>query len=152
MLVLSHCSLSAPIREATHAPSTAWIDADERIVISRTGQRLRASGGVLLPGASPKTVFKSLYRAVEDWFPGAATLHGDKALVQAWQSSVGHTADGLPLVGATQHPRVWVNAGHGGRGWTFAAGASRLLAELITGQTPSIDPSCLAPLRPMRWG
>jgi len=152
MLVLSHCSLSAPIREATHAPSTAWIDADERIVISRTGQRLRASGGTLVPGASPKAVFKSLYRAVEDWFPGATTLHGDKALVQTWQSCVGHTADGLPLVGATHQPRIWVNAGHGGRGWTFAAGASRLLAELITGQTPSIDPSCLAPLRSMRGG
>jgi D-amino-acid dehydrogenase len=150
MLVLNHCALSAPVREATHAPSTVWIDAQERIIISRTGQRLRASGGVLVPGTAPQATFKTLYRAVEDWFPGAATLHGDKALVQTWQASVGHTPDGLPLVGRTAQPRIWVNAAHGGRGWTFAAGAAKLLAELMTGQATSLDPASFAPQRPMR--
>lgn len=150
MLVLNHCALSAPVREATHAPSTVWMDAQERIIISRTGQRLRASGGVLVPGAASQATFKTLYRAIEDWFPGAATLHGDKALVQTWQASVGHTPDGLPLVGRTAHSRIWVNAAHGGRGWTFGAGAAKLLAELMTGQTTSLDPASFAPQRTMR--
>lgn len=151
MLVLNQCSISAPIREATHAPSSVWIDARDRVILSRTGQRLRASGGgVVVPGASAQTIFKLLYQAVESWFPGAALLHGDKALVQAWQSSVGHTPDGLPLVGATGHPRIWLNAAHGGRGWTFAAGAAKLLADLMTRQQPALDPAAFSPQRPMR--
>lgn len=151
MLVLNHCSISAPIREATHAPSSVWIDARDRVILSRTGQRLRASGGgVVLPGGSAQPTFKLLYQAVESWFPGAALLHGDKALVQAWQSSVGHTPDGLPLVGATGHPRIWLNAAHGGRGWTFAAGAAKVLADLMTHQPPALDPAAFSPQRPMR--
>ena len=150
MLVLNHCAISAPIRESTHAPTAVWIDARERIVLSRTGQRLRASGGVVVPGQSAQPVFKALYHAVEEWFPGAASLHGDRALVQNWQSSVGHTPDGLPLAGPTRHGRIWVNTGHGGRGWTLAAGAAKLLAELITRQTPSTDAMPYSPQRAMR--
>ncbi len=48
------------------------------------------------------------------------------------------SADGLPFIGQTRVAGIYVNTGHGGLGWTQAAGSSRALADLIAGQQPSI--------------
>ena len=57
------------------------------------------------------------------------------------------TADGLPLVGPTSSPRVYVCGGHGMWGIALGPLTGRLLAEAIaTGRTPP----ALAPLRPTR--
>jgi D-amino-acid dehydrogenase len=42
-----------------------------------------------------------------------------------------------------------VNTGHGHLGWTMAAGSAQLLADLIAGETPAIDP---APYALARFG
>jgi D-amino-acid dehydrogenase len=57
------------------------------------------------------------------------------------------TADGLPLVGSTASPRVYVCGGHGMWGIALGPLTGRLLADAIaTGRTPPE----LAPLRPLR--
>lgn len=51
------------------------------------------------------------------------------------------SADGIPLIG--QVPRldnVWLAAGHSMLGVSMATGTGKLLAELLTRQTPHIDP------------
>ena len=57
------------------------------------------------------------------------------------------SADGLPLLGATRVPGVYVNTGHGGLGWTLAAGSGAVLADLLTGRTPAVG---LQPFSPER--
>lgn len=147
---LDHCSISAPVREVINAPGKVIVDARQRIIISRTGQRIRASSGVpLLPNGNAMAVYRDLYRVLEEWFPGAAHLHGSQALVQNWRASVAHTPDGLPLVGRTVHPKIWLNTGYGGRGWTFAAGAARFLADLISNRESELPPEPLSPMRSM---
>jgi D-amino-acid dehydrogenase len=60
-------------------------------------------------------------------------------------------ADGMPLIGPTRVPGLYLNTGHGHMGWTVAAGSGDLLARLLTGAPPpdAVDP---APFRPQRFG
>ena len=147
---LDHCAISTPVREMLNTPSQVVMDVGKRVIISRTGLRLRASSGTpVMPGSHAQTVFRDLYKVLENWYPGAAQLHGSQALVQNWRATVTHTPDNLPLVGRSMHNKIWLNMGHGSRGWTFAAGASRLLADLISHRQPTIEPTPFSPLRNM---
>jgi D-amino-acid dehydrogenase len=49
------------------------------------------------------------------------------------------SADGVPIIGGTALSNLMLNTGHGHLGWTMAAGSARLLADLITNQTPGLD-------------
>jgi glycine/D-amino acid oxidase-like deaminating enzyme len=61
----------------------------------------------------------------------------------------GRTPDGMPIIGADpQHPGLWYATGHGGAGVGLAPATGELLAELVTGATPSLDPAPYAPDRP----
>ncbi|MDE0062349.1 MAG: FAD-dependent oxidoreductase [Gammaproteobacteria bacterium] len=57
------------------------------------------------------------------------------------------SADGLPMIGATGVPNVYVNTGHGGLGWTLSAGSAKVLADRIRGKTPALNPDPYSPLR-----
>lgn len=64
-----------------------------------------------------------------------------------WVGSRPVTVDGLPLVGATKVPRVWVNGGHGMWGVTLGPLSGQLLAEqMVTG----VVPPELVPFNPTR--
>lgn len=55
-----------------------------------------------------------------------------------WVGSRPVTVDGMPLVGATKVPRVFVNGGHGMWGITLGPLTGKLLAhQMVTGQVPS---------------
>lgn len=59
-----------------------------------------------------------------------------------WLGARPCTADMLPVMGpAPRHPGLWFNFGHAHQGFTLGPVAGRLLAELITGETPFIDPT-----------
>jgi D-amino-acid dehydrogenase len=48
--------------------------------------------------------------------------------------------DGPPVIGATRAEGVWVNLGHGSSGWALSCGSARLLADLLAGTAPALDP------------
>lgn len=147
-LVLQHCAITAPVREPLDAPDNAVVDFHHRTTLSRTGQRVRISSAeALLPGDKTDATFRRMYGMLNDWFPGAARFSGPQGSVQQWHSECAYLPDGMPNVGPTALPGVWVNAGHGARGWTFAAGCARLLADQMQGNTPAIDMSALDPDR-----
>lgn len=64
-----------------------------------------------------------------------------------WVGSRPCTPDGLPLIGATRDPRIFVNGGHGMWGVTHGPVSGRLLAEaIVSGRTaPELRP--FSPLR-----
>ena len=69
------------------------------------------------------------------------TALGERVDTQPWLGSRPCTADMLPLVGsAPRHPGLWFSFGHAHHGLTQAASSGRLLAELMCGETPYIDP------------
>jgi len=58
-----------------------------------------------------------------------------------WLGSRPCTPDMLPVMGpAPRHRGLWFNFGHAHQGFTLGPVAGRLLAELISGQTPGLDP------------
>ena len=50
------------------------------------------------------------------------------------------SVDGVPIIGRTPLDHLWLNTGHGHLGWTMAVGSAALLADLLTGGTPSVNP------------
>ena len=63
------------------------------------------------------------------------------------------TPDGLPLIGpAPSGVRgLFVAAGHNMLGLSMAPATGKLVAELVTGEAPHLDPAPYAPGRFGRW-
>ena len=140
-------SVSAAIREPLNAPRLSVMDIETQIVITRLGNRLRVSGGAELGGASnthDTSTIQALFRALHRYFPGSIQY---PAGTQIWKGSRILTSDGLPMVGASQSPGIWLNLAHGGNGWGNACGSARVLADLIKSKRPEIDADPYNPLR-----
>lgn len=139
-------SLTAPLRSPERGPKAALIDDRYRVAISRLGQRVRLAGCAELGGSAQqqrRAAIETLYRLLDDWFPGAAHI----ARPQVWKGARPTLPDGPPLVGPSPRPGVWLNLGHGASGWTLACGSARLLADQIAGRTPAFDPKAFAATR-----
>ena len=135
-------SLTAPLRHidggADTAPRAALMDERHKVAISRLGQRVRVAGSAEL-GGSPDHLhvpaLRTLYRVLDDWFPGA--VHKQKA--QHWKGARPMLPDGPPVLGASGAAGVWLNLGHGSSGWALACGSARVLAEQISGRDAAMD-------------
>ena len=150
--VLWSHSLSAGMREPMDAPVSAVLDLKSRVAITRLGQRVRASGGADLGGSAAGTDPASLRRlgqVLSHWFPAAARFSGPQASVQSWRGALVMSNDGLPAIGPSRLPGLWLNLAHGAAGWAMACGAARRLADAITQTTPGAD---LTPFAPSRLG
>ena len=56
--------------------------------------------------------------------------------------------DDIPLIGAAPgHRHLWLATGHGMMGVGMSAGTARMLAELMAGRKPEVDPAAFAPGR-----
>ena len=131
-------SLSANLRDPMDAPRSGVVDSLHNIAITRLGQRVRITGGQELGSAKAthhKGVLKQLYAALFDWFPGAAQMSS----VQTWSGQTPVLPDGLPVLGTTAVPGVWLNIGHGLRGWSMASGSARVLADQLVQRDTEID-------------
>lgn len=63
------------------------------------------------------------------------------AIAESWGGSVDVTPDELPVISALdQVPGLFVAAGFSGGGFGAAPGAAKLVAELMVGTTPEVDP------------
>ncbi len=68
----------------------------------------------------------------------------------SWLGARPCVADMRPVVGrAPRHPGLWFHFGHAHQGFTLGPATARLLAELIDGETPYVDPR---PYDPARFG
>ena len=132
-------AISAAVREPLDAPRSGVIDEQYKVSISRLGQRVRVSGGSEMGGNAKRhnpASIKTLYRVLDNWFPGAARTQDN---VQIWKGSRPMLPDGPPIVGASGVSGVWLNLGHGASGWTLACGSARVVADSINGKSPDID-------------
>lgn len=132
-------TISAAVREPLDAPRSGVIDEQYKVAISRLGQRVRVSGGSELGGHAKRhdpSSIKTLYRVLDDWFPGSARTQDN---VQIWKGTRPMLPDGPPILGASGISGVWLNLGHGASGWSLACGSARALADSVTGKRPDID-------------
>ena len=132
-------SISAQIREPLNAPRSAVMDERFKVAISRLGLRVRVAGSAEIGGslgAMHPDALRTLYKVLQDWFPGAVTL---QAGVQQWKGARPMLPDGPPIIGASGVPGVWLNLGHGSSGWALSCGSARVLADQVAGHDPGID-------------
>jgi len=71
------------------------------------------------------------------------------SILRIWVGFRPATPDKLPYIGRMGEDGPWVAAGHEGLGITLATGTARLLADLVLGRDPLVDPGPYDPSRPM---
>lgn len=135
-------SVTAPLRHidghARPGPRAALMDERYKVAISRLGQRVRVSGSAQLGTPLSRidsAPLRTLYRVLDDWFPGAAMV----SKAQHWKGARPMLPDGPPVLGASGAPGVWLNLGHGSSGWALACGSARVLAEQLAGREAPLD-------------
>jgi D-amino-acid dehydrogenase len=143
-------SVTAPLRHVDGlpppGPRAAVMDEHYKVAISRLGQRIRVSGMAELGGSLDDMAaapLRTLYRLLDDWFPGAASTRE----AQPWKGARPMLPDGPPVLGVSGAPGVWLNLGHGGSGWVLACGSARVLAEQISGRDAPLDVTGLSAAR-----
>ena len=132
-------SVSAHIREPLNAPRSAVMDERYTVAISRLGNRVRAAGSAEIggkPGEHRPAALKTLYKVLQDWFPGAAQFGSG---VQEWKGARPMLPDGPPVIGPSGLQGIWLNLGHGSSGWALSCGSARALADQIAQRTPDVD-------------
>ncbi|CAG0946094.1 partial D-amino-acid dehydrogenase, partial [Gammaproteobacteria bacterium] len=135
-------SVTAPMRLDEHhpdrGPRSAVMDERYKVAISRLGSRVRAAGCAELggtPTAYNEAAVATLYKVLDDWYPGVARL----TQAQRWKGARPMLPDGPPVLGASGVAGVWLNLGHGSSGWALACGSARVLADLLAQRAPAVD-------------
>jgi D-amino-acid dehydrogenase len=131
-------SATVPVVRPQAAPRHAAVDESRRIAFSPIGGELRITGGAEFAGYEKTHEphdFAPLYDAVKQLFPGA--LDYARARVRACQRPM--TPETTPRFGTGRYQNLWFNIGLGHMGFTMAAGAGRITADLVSGRTPAID-------------
>lgn len=135
-------SITVPTTGWAGAPGMPVIDDALHTAATPLGDRLRVAGTAEIAGydqALTPARIENLFGLLLTLFPGYAPRL-DRASAQPWAGLRPVSADGVPLVGRTRYANLFLNAGHGHLGWTLACGSARLLADLVLGRTPDIDP------------
>jgi D-amino-acid dehydrogenase len=136
-------SFSVPIETAPRGP---LYFPTQRVACTPLGDRLRIAGMMEFrrPGAAlDSRRITAIVDAVRPFLRGVDL--DDRR--DEWVGSRPCTPDGLPLVGATQAPRVFVAGGHGMWGITLGPVTGMLLAQaMLKRETPPE----LAPFDPLR--
>ena len=113
-----------------------------------TGQVLIGSSRELVgwtPGINQYLARRMLERAIE-----FAPALGRMSALRIWTGYRPATPDKLPLIGPWDvEAGIWVATGHEGLGITTALATGEILADLVAGTTPKIDPAPFHPRRAM---
>lgn len=142
-------SVTAPLRvleaHPELGPRAGWVDLAQGLAIARIGQRVRITGGLTVTAANGRAQpdHEALHRGLGQWFPGCVS----RQQLQQGQSRRALAADGLPVLGASGMPGVWLNLSPGGLGWGLACGSALALAQQVAGQPPAVDLGALNPQR-----
>lgn len=139
--------LSVPVSDRFQAPLHN-VYAGGHALVSPLGRVLRISGGVDF--SNPKKKESSQKRF--DWLLAQAKAmfpdgYLDVAKMQTHVCWRPVTADDVPLIGRTKLTNLYVNAGHGSKGWTLSFGSAALLADEISGLRPQLDMTKFDPHR-----
>src|SRR5262249_48148588 len=125
----SHSALRIPI-----------VDDDMHAAVVPVGNATRIAGTAEFAGFDltlRRGRVRNLTRLAQKILPRAGL---DPATAKPWCGLRPMSPDGVPIIGPTTTANLWLNTGHGPLGWTMAAGSGELLAELLSGETPQLDP------------
>ena len=126
-------SLTAPI--SSQSPRTSITDLKNKIVFANLGSHMRIAGFVDANQSAKKTQARGelLLDIAKRHWPIAANFEGP---ITHWTHYRPMTPSGVPMIGETKVDGLYLNAGHGSLGYTFAAGSAMQIANAI-GHTQS---------------
>ncbi|WP_449279025.1 FAD-dependent oxidoreductase [Leucobacter sp. GX24907] len=133
-------AITVPAVEGAQLPRIGGVDERAHVAFSRVVNGMRFSSTAEFAGYDTSQSAEN-YTSIRDvaakLLPGA--LDWDRAVHHSgWRPSTPHSN---PYIGATKVPGLLINSGHSHLGWTQAAGSAELLADLLDGATPEIDPT-----------
>jgi D-amino-acid dehydrogenase len=135
-------SVTVPTAGYDGAPRISVTDEAHRLVYSPLGDRLRIAGTAAFTGydtAIDTRAVGAMLAAGMAEFPGC----GDASRAEFWTGLRPLMPDCVPLIGATPVAGLYLNTGHGSLGWTMCCGSGKLLADIVSGAPPEIDPTGL---------
>ena len=131
-------SATVPLVRADAGPRHAMIDESRRVTLTPLEAQLRVTGGAQLAGYALEheaSDFAPLYDTAKQLYPGA--LDYARARMRACLRPM--TPETTPRFGTGRFHNLWFNIGLGHMGFTMAAGAARITADLVCGRSPGID-------------
>ena len=133
-------SITIPLREGDLAPTVSVTDDAYKLVMTRLGQRFRVAGTAEFNGYDTRiNVVRCNAIAARTFtlFPRIAARDS----LNCWAGLRPATPGNVPLIGRSRYRNLYLNTGHGTLGWTLACGSGKLLADLLGGQAPEVDPT-----------
>jgi D-amino-acid dehydrogenase len=120
---------------------------ESKVALTPMGDALRIAGTMELGGLDQSIDLRRMdaVRRAADPYLRAGSAGVSETI---WTGLRSLSADGLPMIGRIHSmPSVAVASGHGHIGVSLAPVTGKLIAELLSGEKPSVD---IAPLRPDR--
>jgi D-amino-acid dehydrogenase len=134
-------SITVPRGDWPDGPRIPVADDGLHAAVVPIGDQIRVAGTAEFTGLDVtigRRRIENLENLLRMIYPGFADRLTD-ADKQPWCGLRPMSADGVPVIGSTSRPNVFVNTGHGHLGWTMAAGSGKALADHIVGEQPEID-------------
>ena len=123
------------------------LDAEGAYVLTPMKAGLRLTTGIEFsaPDAPPTPVqLESVLPLAREAFPVAGEVDS-----KPWLGARPGTPDSLPVIGRSpRHPNLWFAFGHASIGFALGPVTGRLVAEMMSGEPPFVDP---APYSAMRF-
>ena len=122
------------------ALNSPMLDAERGYVLAPMAQGMRLTTGVEFAKLNAPQTPRQLVEATA----AARQLMNLPTPVEStpWLGCRPCTSDMRPIIGAApNHKGLWFNFGHAHQGFTLGPASGRLIAELMTGETPYINPT-----------
>ena len=132
-------SLTVPVLDPKKAPTVPGVDEKTLVAWSRMGDELRMSSTAEFVGYDRQwreSDFSNIVGMGRELFPEG--VDWDAATRRSCLRPM--TPNGPPFIGRSSIENVYYNTGHGHMGWTMAVGSSVILADLMRGTRPALDP------------
>jgi D-amino-acid dehydrogenase len=142
-------SVTIDVSGIADRPRLPVVDDAMHAAVAPIGDRLRIAGTAEFAGFDTRlnsARIDNLVGLLRAIYPRVAD-RVDLAKATPWTGLRPMSCDGRPFIGPCAVDGLYVNAGHGHLGWTQAVGSARLLADLVSGRPPAIDPAPFLPNR-----
>jgi D-amino-acid dehydrogenase len=131
-------------------PAIPTILTEARVAVTPMGSSLRFGGTMEIAGLNetinPVRV-QGIIKSVPQYYPEFTPRDFDN--IKPWCGLRPCSPDGLPYVGRTErYPNLSIATGHAMMGLSLGPITGRLMAEILSGERPSID---ITPLNPDRY-
>jgi len=128
-------SLTLPATQ--HTPKCSVTDLDHKLVIANLGDKVRIAGfmDVNMNAVRSKMRAKELLDTARSEWPEIADYTADPNF---WVGQRPMTPSGMPYIGKTKTNGLFINAGHGSLGYTFATGSAAKILDIIGPATSEV--------------